>query len=156
MKPTLGIATVVAVAGGLLATTAFAVAPTTKRGRQPVTGDLNTGGEARGRGDRAAQARLQAAPLEMRTSARRLQTALLASDPVYAALQRKIGLARTDEEKRVAWNRYNTRLYGEMRRRKPSLAAYIKLLETVARSRYDAPIRRGEALDRAGFDRAEL
>ncbi len=156
MKATLGIATVVALASGLLATSAFAVAPTTKRARQPLTGDLNTGADARGRGDRTAQARLQAAPLEMRTTARRLQSGLLASDPVYAALQRKIGAARTDEEKRAAWNQYNTRLYGEMRRRKPTLSAYINLLETVARSRYDAPIRRGEALDNAGFDRAEL
>ena len=156
MNKPLRIAMVVAFVGGPLASTAFAVAPTTQRGRQPITGDLNTGGEARGRGDRAAQARLQAAPLEIRTSARRLQTALLASDPVYAALQRKAGRARTDEEKRAAWNQYNTRLYGEMRRRKPGLTAYIKLLETVARSRYDSPIRRGEALDRAGFDRAEL
>ena len=145
----------VAVAGGLLATPGFAVPPTTKRTRQPLSDDLNNGGDARGRGDRAAQARLQAAPLEMRISARRLQTDLVAADPVYAALQRKVARARTDEEKRAAWNQYNTRLYGEMRRRKPALAAYINLLETVARSRYDAPIRRGEALDGAGFDRAE-
>lgn len=156
MKTTMVLTTVVALAGGWLATTAFGVAPTTKQTRQPLTGDLNTGADARGRGDRAAQARLQAAPLEMRTTVRRLQTGLLASDPVYAALQQKIGRARTDEEKRAAWNQYNTRLYGEMRRRKPALAAYINLLETVARSRYDAPIRRGEALDNAGFDRAEL
>ena len=31
-----------------------------------------------------------------------------------------------------------------------------RMLEEVARSRYDSPRRRGEALDSAGFDRAEL
>ncbi len=155
MRKPICIALAVALAGGLLAPPAFAIPPSTKRTRQPLSDDLGPGGDARGRGDRAAQARLQAAPLEMRISARRLQTDLVATDPVYAALQKRVTLARTDEEKRAAWNQYNTRLYGEMRRRKPALAAYINLLETVARSRYDAPIRRGEALDNAGFDRAE-
>lgn len=155
MRKPICIAMAVALAGGLLATPALAVPPTTKRTRQPLSDDLSTGGDARGRGDRAAQARLQAAPLEMRISARRLQTDLVATDPLYAALQKGVTLARTDEEKRAAWNQYNTRLYGEMRRRKPALAAYINLLEAVARSRYDAPIRRGEALDSAGFDRAD-
>lgn len=156
MKTFLSIALTVALAGGWLATPALAVAPTNKRNKQPLANELSPSRDARGRGDRAAQARLQAAPLEMRTTARRLQTELLATNPVYAALRIRIASAPTDEEKRAAWNQYNTRLYREMRRRKPALTAYINLLETVARSRYDAPIRRGEALDNAGFDRAEL
>ena len=156
MKQPFFFATCLALAGAMLATQASAVPPATKRSRGPIGGDLPTGTEARGRGDRTAQAQLQNAPLEMRTTARKLQTDLRTSDPVYAALEQKAAKARTDEDKRAAWNQYYTRLYGEMRHRKPALTAYINLLEKVARSRFDPPVRRGEALDNAGFDRAEL
>ena len=155
MKRPLCLAIFVVLTGGALVPRMDALPPSTKRGRGPLGGDVPSGTDARGRGDRAAQARLQNAPLEMRTSGRKLQLEVRASDPVFAALEQRAAKARTDEEKRAAWNQYYTRLYGEMRRRKPALREYVNLLEKVARSRFDPPIRRGEALDNAGFDRAE-
>jgi hypothetical protein len=140
-------------AGGVVASTARAVAPANKRTKPPT--EKPTGSNVRGRGDRDAQARLQAAPLEMRVTARKLQLDILNADPAFPALQARIATARTDEIKRGFWNQYYVRLYGEMRRRNPGLKEYIDLLETVARSRYESAHKRGEALDSAGFDRSE-
>ncbi len=140
-------------AGGLVASQALAVAPANKRQKAaPAPGN---GSSSRGRGDRNAQARLQASPLDTRLSARRLQLEVLHTNPAFPELRRQIATAPTDEIKRAAWDQYYTILYGEMRRRKPEYGEYIGLLEKVARSRYDSPQRRGEALDSAGFDRAE-
>jgi hypothetical protein len=145
---------VLLLAGGLLAAPLFAVAPGNKRQKTP--GASNNGNNARGRGDRYAQIRVQTAPLDTRVSARKLQLEILNSHRAFPGLRQQIATARTDEIKRAAWNQFYTILYGEMRRRNPGLTEYIGLLEEVARSRYDSPRRRGEALDSAGFDRAEL
>ncbi len=139
-------------AGGLVASQALAVAPANKRQK---SASLANGRDGRGRGDRNAQARLQAAPLEMRVNARKLQLEILNHNPAFPGLRQEIAAARTDEIKRAAWDRYYATLYGEMRRRKPEYTEYIGLLEKVVRSRYDPPHRRGEAVDSAGFDRAE-
>ncbi len=139
-------------AGVVLASHALAVAPANKRQKAPGGGSSH---DVRGRGDRNAQAQLQAAPLDTRLSARRLQLDVLHTNPAFPGLRQQIATAPTDELKRAAWDQYYAVLYGEMRRRKPAQREYIDLLEKVARSRYDSPQRRGEALDNAGFDRAE-
>jgi hypothetical protein len=154
MKQSWRLGAVLLLAGGLAASQVLAVAPANKRAKQaPANGN---GNDARGRGDRNAQARLQAAPLDMRINARKLQLEILHTNPAFPGLRQQIATARTDEIKRAAWDRYYAILYGEMRRRKPEFTEYIGLLEKVVRSRYDSPQRRGEALDSAGFDRAEL
>jgi hypothetical protein len=154
MKPSWRSVAALLLASSLLVSQALAVAPGNKR--QKSAGSSSNGNNARGRGDRNAQIRLQAAPLDMRISARKLQLEVLNSNAAFPGLRQQIASARTDEIKRAAWDRYYTILYGEMRRRSPGLTEYIALLEKVARSRYDSPHRRGEALDSAGFDRAEL
>jgi len=141
------------VAGGLIVSQALAVAPANKR--QKAGSSAGGGNGTRGRGDRNAQAQLQATPLDTRLSARRLQLEVLNTNPAFPGLRQQIATAPTDELKRAAWDQYYTRLYGEMRRRRPAQREYIDLLEKVVRSRYDSPQRRGEALDSAGFDRAE-
>jgi hypothetical protein len=141
------------VAGGLIASQALAVAPANKR--QKTATAAGNGNERRGRGDRNAQARLQATPLDTRINARKLQLEVLNTTPAFPGLRQQIALAPTDEIKRAAWDRYYTILYGEMRRRKPEYTEYIGLLEKVVRGRYDSPAKRGEALDDAGFDRAQ-
>lgn len=141
-------------AGGIVASPARAVAPANKR--QKSSAGNGSSLDARGRGDRNVQARLQAAPLDTRISARKLQLDILNHNPALPGLRQQIATARTDEIKFNAWDRYYATLYGEMRRRRPDLMEYIGLLERIARSRYDSPHRRGEALDSAGFDRAEL
>jgi len=146
-----GILLIFLLAGSLVVTSARAVAPANKPRRS--TGPAN--GDVRGRGDRDVQARLQNAPLETRINARKLQLDVLNYNPALPPLRQQIATARTDESKRAAWDKFYTILYGEMRRRKPEYTDFINLLEKVARSRYEPPGKRGEALDSAGFDRAE-
>src|SRR5882757_4641711 len=102
MKPSWRSVAVLLLASGLLASQAIAVAPGNKR--QKPAGASSNGNNARGRGDRYAQIRLQAAPLDMRISARKLQLEILNSNAAFPDLRQQIATARTDEIKRAAWD----------------------------------------------------
>ncbi len=140
------------VAGAFLPGSEAAPPKQSRRSRQP-TGLSDPVGA--GRVDAVLLARMRAAPLGTRARGRALQMHVVSSDPSLAALQAGAAAARTDEAKRAAWSEYNTRLYGEMRRRDPALRAHVDLLEKIARSRFEPPVRRGEAMDSLGYDRAE-
>ncbi len=145
----------VLVACGLaFAASAVAAPPRSQRSKRPLGASAGDGGSA-ARVDVRLQARLRATPLAVRTEARVIQVRLATSDPVLLAWRDRANTARTNEVKYEAWSAYNTRLYGEMRRRAPALREHINLLEKIARGRFEPPPRRGEGIDSAGFDRAE-
>src|SRR4029077_1783348 len=93
----------VCLAGVVLASHPRAVAPANKRQKAPGGG---SGRDVRGRGDRNAQAQLQATPLDTRLSARRLQLDVLHTNPAFPGLRQQIATAPTDELKRAAWDQY--------------------------------------------------
>ena len=141
-----------------LASSLAAAPPRQKRGRSAAPGAaaLNDAANGPGRSDRALTERMRRTPLSVRAAGRRLQLEVLASTPRLDDLRSRAAVARTDREKRAVWNEYNARLYGEMRRRQPTLTAHVNLLERLARARYNPPPLRGEAIDAAGYDRPEL
>lgn len=101
------------------------------------------------------QARLRATPLAVRAQARALQSRIFEESAALRELRARAASARTDEAKRAAWSEHYRLLYGEMRRQAPALKGHIDLLEKIARSRFEPPVRRSEGIDAYGFDRAE-
>lgn len=101
------------------------------------------------------QAQLRATPLAVRSQARALQSRLHEESSALRDLRARAAAATTDEAKRAAWSEHYRLLYGEMRRRAPALKEHINLLEKIARSRFEPPVRRSEGIDAYGFDRAE-
>ncbi len=140
-----------------LAPSLVAAPPRQKRGRGANPNSaLNDAAGGPGRSDRALTERMRRTPLAVRVAGHRLQKEVIATTPRLDDLRARAAIARTDREKRAAWNEYYARLYGEMRRRRPALTAHVNLLERLARARYNPPPLRGEAIDAAGYDRPEL